>query len=331
MRAVVIRAWQEPWDLTVSETDVPVCGADAVRIAVRAVPVSHALGLLVRGKYQRKPDFPFVPGNTVVGEILEVGANAGRGLRVGQRVIASVEFGALAEQVVAPAVNVYPLPGGVDAAAATAINTSYNSVYAALTWPRLLDLRAGQTLLVHGAAGGAGSAAVEIARELGVRVIATASTEERRAWVRGRGADVVLASDPATLRDAVRAATGGKGVDAVLDTVGGELFTQSIRCLAPEGRIVPLGFASGRIPEVAANLILVKNISVCGLYMGYYKIDARDRYEGEVRAIFDTLGAWLAAGRINPKVFARLSLSNVGEAFRLVEDRGRLGHVVLEP
>lgn len=331
MKAVVIEEWRDPRELTVCETTSPDCGPGEVRIRVRAVPVSHALGLLVQGRYQRKPPFPFIPGNTVAGEILELGAGAGRSLRVGQPVVASIEYGALAEEAVAPAANVYPLPEGVDSALATTLNTSYNSVFAALTWPRLLEMQAGETLLVHGAAGSAGSAAVEIARELGVRVFATASEETRRDWVRGLGADEVLAPDADTLRDAVRAATGGEGVDAVLDPVGGALFTQSIRCLRPGGRIVPLGFASGEIPQVAANLILVKNISVCGLYMGYYKIDARDRFEGDVRAIFDRLGQWLAEGRIRPRIAARLPLERAGEAFRLLVDRGRIGHVVLEP
>lgn len=331
MRAVVINEWTQPHDLVVGTAPVPDCGETDVRIAVQAAPVSHALGLLVRGQYQRKPAFPFIPGNTAVGRVVQVGARAQRGLRVGQMVVASMESGALAEQAVAPAVNTYPLPEGVDPAAATALNTSHNSVLAALTWPRLLDLRPGDWLLVHGAAGGAGSAAVEIGRELGVRVIATASGAARRDWVRDLGATAVLDPDPAELRAAVMDLTGGAGVDAVLDPVGGELFTQSIRCLRPGGRIVPLGFASGTIPQVAANLILVKNISVCGLYMGYYKIDARDRFEGEVRQIFDRLGTWLAAGKIRPLVAARLPLDQIARAFDLIADRSRIGHVVLEP
>ncbi|MCC5986170.1 MAG: NADPH:quinone oxidoreductase family protein [Pararhodobacter sp.] len=331
MRAVVINDWTEPRDLVWGKAEPPECSGGDVRIAVQAAPVSHALGLLLRGKYQRKPGFPFIPGNTVAGRILEVGSRAGRDLRVGQLVVASMEFGALAEQAVAPAANVYPLPDGVDPAAATALNTSYNSVMAALTWPRLLDTKRGDWLLVNGAAGCAGSAAVEIARELGARVIATASGRERQDWVRGLGAEAVLDSRPERLRDEVLQLTDGAGVDGVLDPVGGELFTQSVRCLRPGGRIVPLGFASGSIPQIAANLILVKNISVCGLYLGYYKIDARERFEGEVRQIFDRLGAWLASGAIRPRIAARLPLDQVSRAFEMIADRSRIGHVVLEP
>lgn len=330
MRAVVITRWTQPDILQASEAPPPDMGAGDVRIRVRAAPVSHALGLLVQGKYQRKPPFPFVPGNTVVGEIVETGTAAGRGLERGQTVLASVEYGGLAQEVVAPAINVYPLPETVDHGQATALNTSYNSVYAALTWPHLLNLAAGQTVLIHGASGNAGSAAVEVARELGVRVIATASTAERRERAARLGAAAVLPSDPDGLRDGVFEAAGGP-VDAVLDPVGGDLFTQSIRCLRPEGRIVPLGFASGSIPQVAANHIMVKNIAVCGLYMGYYKIDARERFEPQVRRIFATLGTWLAAGRICPIVKARFPLESVAQAFASVADRSSPGHVVVIP
>lgn len=331
MRAVVIDRWTEPRDLVAGHADPPAFGPSEVRIAVQAVPVSHALGLLVRGQYQRKPAFPFIPGNTVVGTILDCGAQAGRGLEPGQLVVASIEHGALAQQAVAPAVNVYPLQPGVDPCAAAALNTSYNSVLATLTWPRLLGLAPGDWLLVHGAGGNAGSAAVDIARNLGLRVIATSSTEQGRAFASNLGAEVVLNADPTALRDAVMGLTAGQGVDGVLDSVGGDLFTQSIRCLRPGGRIVPLGFASGSIPQVAANLILVKNIAVCGLYMGYYKIDARDRYEGEVRALFARLADWLHTGAITPRIAARLPLDRVAEGFELASTRGVIGHVVLEP
>ena len=296
---------------------------------MRAAPVSFALALLIAGKYQRRPELPFVPGNTVAGVIEQVGAAAGRGLAKGQRVLAALEHGGLAEAAVAHAANVYPIPPGLGFAEATALNTSYNSVLAALTWPRLLDLRQGQTLLVSGAAGGVGTAAIEIGKRLGARVLATASSETKQEWALSRGADVVLPSDPAQLRDAVRAATGGEGVDAALDPVGGETFEQSLRCLKPGGRICPIGFASGVIPQVAANLILVKNITVCGLYMGYYKIDERERFEPEVRALFRQLGDWCEDRTIRPHVAASFPLERVADAFAAVLDRQTIGHVVV--
>lgn len=329
MRAIEVQSWCAPGDLRLAEVAEPACGAEEVRIRVRAAPVSYALSLLIAGKYQRRPALPFVPGNTVAGTIEEVGARAARDLARGQRVLAALEYGGLAELAVAHAANVYPLPQGLGFGEATALNTSYNSVLAALTWPRLLDLRAGQTLLVNGAAGGVGTAALEIGKRLGAKVVATASSAAKRDWALSRGADVALPADPAQLRDAVMATTDAQGVDAVLDPVGGDIFAQSLRCLKPGGRICPIGFASGVIPQVAANLILVKNIAVCGLYMGYYKIDERERFEPEVRALFRRLGEWFVEGSIRPHVAACFPLERVPDAFAAVLDRQTIGHVVV--
>lgn len=326
----MVHEWCAPHDLRAADFPEPACGEAEVLIRVSAAPVSYALSLLVAGKYQRRPDLPFVPGNTVAGTIEAVGAQAGRGLERGRRVLASIEQGGLAELAVAHAANVYPIPDGMGFAEATALNTSYNSVLAGLTWPRLLDLKPGHTLLVNGAAGGTGSAAVEIGRHLGATVIAAASTRARRDRALSRGAHHAISAEPDLLKARVAALTGGRGVDAVLDPVGGETFTQSIRCLAPEGRILPLGFASGRVPEIAANLVLVKNISVCGLYMGYYKIDQRERFEPQVRALFDRLGELFSAGAIEPRIAARFPPERVADAFAAVLDRDTIGHVVVE-
>ena len=201
----------------------------------------------------------------------------------GARVVAAIEHGGLAEFAVAHEATSYAIPESLDAARATAFNTAYNSTLAALVWPRLLDVQPGQTLLVHGAGGGVGSAACEIGRALGATVIATAGSELKRAFALERGAAHVIAPEAATLKERVLALTDGAGVQAVLDPVGGALFRESLRCLAPEGRICPIGFASGAIPDVPANLLLVKNISVVGLYMGFYKIDDRDAQAPRVR------------------------------------------------
>lgn len=330
MRAIVVEEWCEPEALSVSTFPMPGCGEEQVLIRVAAAPVSYSLSLLVAGRYQRKPARPFVPGNTVAGTVEAVGTRAGRGLVRGHRVLASIEEGGLAEFAVAHAANVYPIPDSMGFAEATALNTSYNSVLAALRWRHLLCLQPGQTLLVNGAAGGTGTAAVELGRALGATVIASASTQAKRGWALERGAHHVVDADPAGLKDAVLSANGGRGVDAVLDPVGGETFLQSIRCLAPEGRIVPLGFASGNIPQIPANLLLVKNISVCGLYMGYYKIDARERFEPDVRNIFDELGRLFEGGRIRPQVAVRFAPDRIADAFATVLDRATMGHVVVE-
>jgi NADPH2:quinone reductase len=328
MRAIEITRWSAPEDLRVSDIASPPCGANDVRIRVGATPVSYALSLLIAGKYQRRPAFPFVPGNTVAGTVIETGSAATR-LRVGDRVIASMEFGGLAEEAVSAEANVYRIPDSLPFSRAIAFNTAYNSVAAALTWPHLLDIKPGHRLLVHGGAGAAGSAAIEIGRHLGATVIATASTETKRAFAMARGAHHVLPADPASLRDRVMAIVGAPGVDRVLDPVGGQLFLESLRCLRPEGRILPLGFAGGNIPQIPANILVVKNITVCGLYMGYYKIDERAQFEPQVRAVFDKLGAWFEAGAIDPVVSARFPLARVTDAFTKVLDRNNIGHVAV--
>jgi NADPH2:quinone reductase len=328
MRAIQINSWTPPDQLRVDQMPEPVCGPRDVLIRVQAAPVSHSLALLVQGKYQRKPPFPFVPGNTATGEVVACGAEAGR-FKPGDRVLASLELSALAEYAVAPEVNTYAIPDALPFHRAHALNTSYNSVVAALTWPRLLDVQQGQTLLVHGAAGGVGTAAVEIGRIRGATVIATASSEAKRAWASLHGAQHALPSDPATLRDAVMELTQGMGVHAVFDPVGGALFRESLRCMRPEGRILPIGFASGEIPQIPANILMVKNIAVVGLYMGYYKIDARFEQEQRVRAIFAQLGEWFERRLIDPVCTGLFPLERIGEAFAQVLDRNHLGHVAI--
>lgn len=328
MRAIEITHWSSPDDLAIRQVAVPACGPDDVLIRVRAAAVSYSLSLLIAGRYQRKPALPFVPGNTAAGEVLAVGSAVSR-LRPGDRVLASLEQGALAEQAVAHQDNVYPIPAKMPFAEATTLNASYNSVAAALTWPHLLDLQPGQSLLVTGAAGGVGIAAIQIGRLLGATVIAAASTPAKRALALQEGAHHAVAADPETLRDAVWQAHGGP-VNRALDPVGGALFHQVLRCLAPEGRVLPIGFAGGEIPQIPANLLLVKNITVCGLYMGYYKIDARAEQAGRMRALFAQLGRWWEEGKIRPAIAGRHPLDAVPAAFAQVLDRANTGHVVIE-
>jgi NADPH2:quinone reductase len=330
MRALLVREWTTPEGLEPAELPVPVPGPREVLIRVRAAAVSYALSLLIAGRSQRRPPLPFVPGNTAAGEVVVLGPGARR-FMPGARVLAAIEYGALAEFAVAHEANVYAIPDGLDFPRATALNTAYNSALAALHWPHVLGVREGQVLLVHGAGGGVGSAACEIGRSLGATVIATAGSQAKLDFARECGARHVMLAEPALLKDRVMELTGGRGVHAVLDPVGGSLFRESLRCLRPEGRICPIGFASGDIPQVPANLLLVKNIAVCGLYMGWYKIDARDAEEARVRALFERLGTWFEAGRIAPRLAARFPMDRAAEAFGAVLDRGRVGHVVIEP
>lgn len=328
MRAIQIETWTTPDRLRPTEIAPPACAAGQVLIEVHAAAVSYSLSLLVQGKYQRKPALPFVPGNTVAGFVTAVGDGA-TPFKVGDRVVASLEFGALAELAVAHQANVFAIPDSLSFVAATSFNTSYNSVAAALTWPHLLNVQPGQTLLVTGAAGGTGTAAIQIGKLLGARVIAAASNDDKRAYALRQGADVAVDSDAAHLRDAVMKETAGQGVAAALEPVGGATFDAALRCMAPQGRILPLGFAGGTIPQIPANLLLVKNVTVCGLYMGYYKIDAREQYAQTMAALFAQLGTWWQQGLIKPVISACLPLDRIAEAFELVLDRNHLGHVVI--
>lgn len=328
MHAIVINAWTPPERLVVADAPLPECGHGQVRIRVQSAAVSYSLSLLVQGKYQRRPPFPFIPGGAAAGYIEAAGAGVTR-FRLGDRVIASLELGGLAEYAVVPEANAYAIPDALAFSTANALTTAYNSVLAALTWPHLLDVKAGQTLLVHGGAGGVGTAAIEMGRALGATVIATASSEAKRAWALAHGATHAIASEAAQLRDAVLQLTAEEGVHGVLDPVGGQLFLESLRCLRPEGRIVPIGFASGQIPQIPANLLLVKNISVCGLYMGYYKFNARERYEMQVRKVFDTLGDWVVSGAIKPETTATFALRDIRLAFATVLSREHIGHVAV--
>jgi NADPH2:quinone reductase len=261
--------------------------------------------------------------------VTECGKEATR-FRPGDRVCAALDWGAFAEQAAAFECNVYPIPDSMGFAEAVNFN-SYATAGAALTWPHLLDVQPGETLLVHGAAGALGLAAVEIGRILGATVIAVASTEEKRAAARDHGAHHAIPFEH--FRDRVNRLTGGTGADAILDPVGGEAFDQSLRCIALEGRIAPVGFTSGTVPQVPANIVLVKNITVCGLNFGtYYGWSAKDvRWEMEprVRALLEKFHHWAADGRIRPHVCATFPLEKFREAMALVLSRRSIGRVAL--
>ncbi len=330
MRAVVCRRWGGPEDLLLEDVAEDKLAPDQIRIANRATGVSFGSSLLIAGKYQRKPPFPFSPGTEVAGEVVEIGSGVTR-FKPGDRVIASLDWGGLAERPVAHEANTFALPRGLDYAPAISLPLTYATSAAALTWPHLLNVQSGDWLLVHGAGGGVGLAACEIGRILGAQVIATASSEEKRAQARSHGAHHVIDYTKEDFRAATLALTQGRGVQAVYDPVGGEVFDQSLRCLAPEGRICPVGFASGRIPEAPANILLVKNISVVGLNYGYYigwsPNDARVECFPRVKALMDRLQGWAEAGQIS----ATYKLEQYVEAFRAVIDRKAFGRVAIVP
>ncbi|MGR8919433.1 MAG: NADPH:quinone oxidoreductase family protein [Gammaproteobacteria bacterium] len=329
MKAIVVHDWTPFDQLEIEDLPVPEPVGDQVLIRIQAAGISFALSLVVEGKYQRRPPLPFVPGTEVAGIIEACGPEATR-FRPGDRVCAVLDWGGLAEYAVAREVNVYAIPDALELVRAIGFTNSYATSAAALTWPHLLDVGAGDTLLVHGAAGGVGLAAVEIGHLLDATVIATAGTPEKLALAAAHGADHTINYREEDFRARVLDLTAGRGVDAVYDPVGGEVFSQSLRCMAPEARIMPVGFAGGSIPQIPANILLVKNLIVCGLNMGLYfgwgKTDLRDAYEDRMRALMQQLFDWFTAGHIDPVVEATFPLEGAFDAMAAVlarEVRGR--------
>ncbi len=332
MQGLLVSQWTTFDQLALVDMPRPSLGERDVRIRIQAAGVSFATNLVVQGKYQRKPPLPFTPGTEVAGIIVETGAKATR-FKVGERVCAVLDWGGLAEEAVAREVNVFAIPDTLSFTRAIAFTNSYATSAAALTWSHLLNVKAGETLLVHGASGGVGIAAVEIGKILGATVIATAGSQAKLERARAHGADHVINYREQDFREQVLALTNGDGVDAVYDPVGGEVFMQSLRCMAPEARIMPVGFAGGEIPHIPANLLLVKNLIVCGLNMGLYygwsPKDMRYEYEDRMRANMEQLFDWFVAGRINPVVDITYPLARVHQAMDDVLTRRAIGRVAV--
>jgi NADPH2:quinone reductase len=329
MRAVICRQWCEYDALEIEDVPVPAPGPGEVLIRIRYCGVSFATQLVVAGKYQRKPPLPFSPGTDVVGEIAGLGAGVTR-LCLGQPVVAVLDWGGYAEYAVMREATVYPIPAGMEAAPAlSAIPLSYATSYGGLAWRA--KLQPGETLLVHGAAGGVGLAAVELGKAFGARVIATASSEAKRQVVSAHGADHAVPVDG--FRDAVLGLTDGRGADVVYDPVGGDVFDQSVRAVAVDGRIVVIGFAGGRIQQIPANLLLLKNASACGFnlgeYVGWSPVDRRDQFAPKMQAMMAHIFALVGEGKLRPRAAGIYPLAAFREAMAELRARRSIGKVVL--
>lgn len=324
MRAVVVDRFMDPEALRVVETSRPSLAPDGLRIAVRAAGCNFSDLLMLKGEYQVKPPFPFIPGSEVAGVVLEVGAS-GAGFEIGDRVLARCGTGGFAEEVVAPTAASVRLPDWISFEAGAALSTVYPTSYAGLVWRAALA--AGETLLVHAAAGGVGLAAVQIGRALGARVIATAGGAKKCEIARRAGADVVVDARAGDFVAAVLAATAGRGADVIYDSVGGDTTERSLKCIAWNGRLLVIGFASGEIPSVKLNRVLLKNISLVGLHWSAYP----EREPARIAECFAGLFALAARGGIEPLVSARLPLEQAGEALVALGARETVGKVVLVP
>jgi NADPH2:quinone reductase len=324
MKAIHCREWGTLDILRLEEAESPSLKPHQVRIRVRAAGVNFADTLMVAGKYQVKPPFPFTPGLEAAGEIVELG-NDVEGLRLGQRALAVLRFGGgYAEEIVLDAAAVAPIPDAMDFAAAAAFPVAYGTSHFALTHRG--HLQPGETLLVLGAAGGVGLTAVEIGKAMGARVIAAAGGAEKLAVASSRGADELIDYTTESIRDRVRAITDGNGADVVFDPVGGDAFDQALRAVNWEARMLVIGFAAGRIQAVPANLILVKNISVIGVVWG---AQAERDPALIVRNLAELL-RWWEAGRLKPMVAKVFRLAEAAEAMAALLSRRYAGKIVLE-
>ncbi|UKK85443.1 NADPH:quinone oxidoreductase family protein [Sphingopyxis sp. BSN-002] len=325
MRALQVRALlPDHAGAAVVDLPVPEPGPGEVRVRVRAAAVNFPDLLMTGGGYQLKPDLPFVSGLEFAGEVDAVGEGVA-GWRAGDAVVGGNRFGAMAEYTLVPAGALRPKPDALGWEEAAAYPVAYLTAYVALV--RCGKIEAGETLLVHGAAGGVGLATVDLAKALGAKVIAAASSAAKRdAIVKFYGPDAVIAAEPG-FREEVKALTGGKGADVIFDPVGGDVFDESTRCIAFGGRLLVIGFASGRIPKVSVNMPLIKGFSVVGVRAGEYGRRFPDRGAENVAAI----DALAAEGRIRPHVHAALDLADWREAFAMLERREVIGKVVLRP
>jgi NADPH2:quinone reductase len=324
MRAILVDRLMTPEELVVREIDPPRIADDEVRIGVRAAGCNFSDLLMLKGEYQVKPPLPFVPGGEVAGVVMEVGS-AVAGLAVGNRVLSRCALGGYAEQVAAPAATTYRIPDALSFEAGAAMPTVYPTSYAALVWRA--PLARGETLLVHAAAGGVGLAAVQIGKALGARVLATAGGEEKLEVARRTGADVAIDYRAEDFVARVLEETGGRGADVIYDSVGGETTDRSLRCIAWNGRLLVIGFASGTIPEIAMNRVLLKNISLVGVHWSAYP----EREPERVDECFEGLFAMAESGGIDPLVSARHPLEQAGTALRDLGSRRTTGKVVLLP
>ena len=322
MKALLCTAWGGPDALGIGELPSPSPGPGEILIAVRACGLNFADTLMIQGKYQERPGFPFSPGLEISGEVLELGPGVD-GTAVGDLVIALCGHGGLAERVVVPSGNVIRLPEGMDFVTAAGFAVVYGTAHLGLE--RRARLEPGEVLLVHGAAGGVGLAAVEVGRRLGATVIATGSSEEKLALARDHGAHHAINYREENFRDRVKELTDGRGADVIFDPVGGEVFEQSIRSINWEGRILVIGFASGAIPNLPANIVLVKNISVVGVYWGAY----RKRNPALLQQSWRQLVEWFAEGALSPHVSATYPLEEAPAALASLIARRATGKVVV--
>ena len=323
MKAVLCKAFGPADTLVVEEVNSPEIKKNEVLLDVHTAGINFPDTLIIEGKYQFKPPFPFSPGGEAAGVISAVGEKVSH-LQVGQRVMALTGWGSCAEQVAVPAYNILPMPEGMDFPTAAAFSMTYGTAIHALK--QRGALQEGETLLVLGASGGVGLAAIEIGKAMGARVIAAASSAEKLEVARQAGADELINYHDEDVRERLKTLTKGQGVDVIIDPVGGDLFETVFRSIAWNGRMLVIGFASGTIPSLPANLPLLKGAAVIGVFWGAFA----QRQPQDNVANFQQLFAWYAQGKLKPLVSQTFPLEETAAAINTLGARKAVGKLVIK-
>jgi len=323
MKAVLCKEFGPASSLVLEETTDPVAKANEVVLDIHAAGVNFPDTLIIEGKYQIKPPFPFSPGGEAAGVIASVGDKVGH-LKPGDRVMGLTGYGSFAEKIAVDASRILPIPKNMDFVTAAGFSMTYGTSMHALK--QRADLKPGETLLVLGASGGVGLAAVEIGKAMGARVIAAASSAEKLEVARAAGADELINYTEVSLKDAVKELTKGQGADVIYDPVGGDLFDQAVRSINWKGRLLVVGFASGRIPEFPVNLALLKGSSIVGVFWGAFA--AREPQTN--RENFEELFAWFSVGNLKPLVSEKFRLDQYEDALNILTSRKAVGKVVVQ-
>jgi NADPH2:quinone reductase len=321
MRALVCKDYGSPDDLVVENVDDPTAGPGEIVVDIKAAGLNFPDVLVIGGQYQVKTPLPFIPGHEAAGIVAAAGEGADR-FAAGDKVIITPSTGAFAERCAVPEHLAMPIPDGLDFGQAAGFTITYSTSYHALV--QHAALREGETVLVLGAAGGVGITAVEIAKALGARVIAAASTSEKLDFAKSAGADATINYGETSIRDAVREITGGAGAGVIYDPVGGEIGEQALRSIARGGRYLVIGFASGAIPNFPANLLLLKEANAMGVWWGPWATRNPALQAQNLRA----MGGMIDKGLLRPRVTGSYSLDEFSEAFRAITARRVRGKVV---
>lgn len=322
MKAILCKAYGPPESLVLEDVPEMQPGPGEAVISVRAAGVNFPDVLIIQNKYQFKPPLPFSPGSEVAGVVKAVGDGV-TAIKPGDAVMAFTTYGGFAEEVKVEARRVMPLPAGMDLTTAAAFGLTYCTSDFALRDRGAL--KAGETLLVLGAAGGVGLAAVEIGKALGARAIACASTDEKLAVCRAHGADATINYATGDLREQIKELTNGAGADVVYDPVGGSYTELALRSIAWRGRLLVVGFAAGEIPKIPLNLTLLKGCSIVGVFWGEFARREPRNFAEQMRI----LGQWYAEGKLKPHVSSTFPLARAAEALQLMAERQVTGKVVL--